>query len=743
MHLIQIILYLLFSLFIFTNSFGQEIGRLRGFVTNSANGEALPFSNVYLEELGSGSSANERGLYLINHIPAGKTYTVKISYVGFLTKTVEVVISPNKITELNVELVPAGVEIQTIEKIGEKTIDRNETDIGLERISVKSLQSLPKSVETDVLRSLQYVAGVRTTGDVTAQYYVRGGTSDQNLVLLNGITIYNPFHALGLFSVVDPEMINSVEFYKGGHSAEFGNRISSVLSVISKDGNKNKLSATASASFLTGKFLFEGPIPNGSFMLTGRKSLSNDVLKNFMNEQNLPIDFYDYSFKVNYSDPNIIKNGRFYLFGFFTNDNLDDKDPLAEDYKWKNDLIGFEWIQIYDVPLYSRLGISTSSFTGKVIPNKSEYKPKTNEIDDMTLKFDFNYVWSSKDELSFGFEFKSINTKLFQTNAQGALSDIEEFAANFSIYGKYKLLRFENFGVDIGSRINLTGLNQNSGLYFEPRLSLTYRVFPFLSLKGSAGLYQQEVATISDENDIITLFEPWTILPDYLEPTRAFHISYGADWYVTEDFLFKYEGYYKETKNLAAVNENKIYDYDPDLLNGDGWSYGSEFTINHVWDRLRTNLSYTLSWTYKEVEDWIYYPNYDSRHTVNIGCNYNLGAGWSANILWTYNTGLPFTPILGYYNKYYPNNFFEVNPGQHSYQSYTVVGDINSKRLTDYHRLDFTLAKKIDFDIIKIELDASIINVYDRKNVFYYERDTGEIVYMLPLLPTASIKVSL
>ncbi len=215
---------------IFSNPvLGQGYGKLRGFVTDSTSGEALVFSNVYIEELNEGAPTNERGLFLINNLPANRQYDALISYVGYKTKVIKVDILPGKITQVNIELVPLSIELQTIEKIGEKVIRENSTDLSLERISIKELEVLPKGVESDLFKSIQFLAGVRSTGDVSARYYVRGGSSDQNLVQVNGIDIYNPFHALGLFSAVDPEMINTVEFYKGGFPAEYSGRLSSVL----------------------------------------------------------------------------------------------------------------------------------------------------------------------------------------------------------------------------------------------------------------------------------------------------------------------------------------------------------------------------------------------------------------------------------------------------------------------------------------------------------------------------------
>jgi hypothetical protein len=377
----------------------QQNGNLRGFVTDSTNGEALVFCNVFLKEINAGASTNERGLYLIKSIPSGKEYEVTVSYVGYKTKILKVIIKPAVVTQLDVKLIPLSVELQTIEKVGEKIIRENATDISLERISVKEIEILPKGVETDIFRTLQYIPGVSTTGDVTAKFYVRGGSGDQNLILLNGVEIYNPFHSLGLFSVIDPDMINSIEFYKGGFTSEYSGRVSSVMDVISKDGNKNRIGFKGGLSFLTAKGLLEGPIPNGSFMITGRMSYSNEVLKNFFNEQTIPIDFYDLSFKLNYSSEDIFENAKFAVFGFLSNDNVDYQDPLREQLKWNNNLFGFEWLQIYDVPLFSRLGISLSSFEGEVIPNLSSMKPRYNEVKDFTISFDMNVVYENRDEI--------------------------------------------------------------------------------------------------------------------------------------------------------------------------------------------------------------------------------------------------------------------------------------------------------------------------------------------------------
>jgi outer membrane receptor protein involved in Fe transport len=451
-------------IFTFVSSFGsysfaQEYGKLRGFVTDSTSGEALAFGNVIIEELNLGASTDEHGMFLINKIPANKKYELSVSYVGFKTKIISIYIKSTEMAEVDVALIPLSIELQTIEKIGERTVEKNATNISIERIPIKQLDVLPSSVEADIFKYIQYIPGVGTTGDISAKYYVRGGDSDQNLVQLNGVTIYTPYHSLGLFSAVDPAMINSAEFIKGAFSSEYGGRLSSVMNMVTKDGNKKRFGFTTSISSLTAKGLVEGPIPNGSFLVSARKSYSTDVLNKFLGDQTVPLDFYDLSFKLNYSSKEIFSNAKFSLFGFRSSDVVDYNDPLREKFNWENNLIGFEWLQIYDVPLISRLGISYSNFEGEVIPNSSSLKPQRNTVNDFNLSFDMNVVYDNKDELGGGIEFKFLETNFFQQNRVGAQTNLERLAGNLSIYGNYKFLRHDNFGAVVGARFNVAGLN--------------------------------------------------------------------------------------------------------------------------------------------------------------------------------------------------------------------------------------------------------------------------------------------
>ena len=720
--------------------YSQDTGLLRGFITDSLSGEALVSANILLEGTRIGVAADLNGFFSIASIPANKTYTVKASFLGYESKRVNVRINPDKTTQIHIKLLPADVRLQTIEKIGERVKDK-ELNIGISRISVRELELMPKGVETDVMRTLQFMPGVQSTGDVSARYYVRGGGSDQNLVLLNGIPVYNPFHAMGLFSIIDPEMINAIEFYKGGFTAEFGERISSVLNMVTKNGNKNRFAGTSSLSFLTGKASVEGPIPGGSFIVTARKSLFDNILKKYI-YKDAPFDFYDYSFKVNYNVNSDKRHSRILLFGFQSGDKLKN-NSLNSNYHWNNNLYGLNWFQVWESPLYSETTVSLSNFDAKVEPVNVNALERKNKVSDLSLKMDFTLLFDSKDELKFGYNIKTINTSLYLETENKTKTDISDFGANITLFTKYRLLRLENLKGDFGVRVNAASLADNDYV-LEPRLNLTYQLNPLWKIKAAWGIYTQDMVTFTNENEIIALFEPWITLPGYMKAPSAVHYIVGMDYDLSEYLSFNVEAYYKKMQNITELNKNKFSPADHDLVAGDGESYGWETQLQiKDFYGISALCSYSLSWAYKEIDNWLYYPRYDSRHTGKVMLGYDLGRNWNIGANWMISSGLPFTQIESYYNKFYFDNLNDGFFLFESYSPYTILGSKNLGRLPFYHRLDLNLTKKFKLYFSNIFFSIDVINVYDRKNIFYFERETGKKVNMLPFIPTASFKLEL
>jgi len=721
--------------------YAQRTGNIKGTVADSTNGEVLPFCSISIPELKRGATTDTKGVFLFTGIPEGKTYTLIASYVGYKTRQVSFKVEAYEMSEVRIKLSPSAVKLNTVEVQGEMVKTETPVALSLEKITAAQLNALPKNVETDVLRSLQYFPGVQFGGDASARFYVRGGGSNQNLILLNDAPIYNPFHALGIFSAIDPDMINSMEFYKGAYPAEFNGRLSSVLNIVTKDGNRNKFSGKASLSFLTGRALIEGPIPNGSFIITGRKSTSNEILKKFLNDENYPVNFWDASFKLNFSNPKIMKDAKFTIQGFFTEDNLKYNDPSRQDYRWVNTILGFNYFQLSDSPLFYNISFNFSKYRGDVTPNESYVKASTNIIEDITCKIDFKYMYQSKDELDLGFKVQDINTTLLMINYYGFETDLGKWGVDISVYGKYMLLSNDFFNADIGTRISLTRMAGDKSGFLEPRVRLTFNLSPTESIRGAWGIFKQDLTTISDENEAITLYEPWIIVPLYLFPSSAIHYVLGFESRSIRNFIFDFDAYYKICHNLVFANELKILGKDKDLVQGKSKSYGLEFQMKTNQKYFSLIASYSLAWAFNDVNGNIYSPRYDSRHNVNLNFDCDLGSGWKFSLSWVYNSGHPFTQINGYYDKLSADDSFFGSLVTQKMLPYALPADRNAAFLPDYHRLDVTLSKQLDLSFMKILLDISVINAYNRKNIFYFDKTTGEQVNMLPIIPAANIKV--
>ncbi|HVO73379.1 MAG TPA: carboxypeptidase-like regulatory domain-containing protein [Ignavibacteriaceae bacterium] len=719
----------------------QVLGILRGIVRDSATSEVLPYANVYIQEINTGVGTDNRGFFIIPSIPAKKEYTIIVSFVGYLPKKIKVFIEENKITDMDIYLAKSTIEIESVMVYGERA---NEAEVTVQKISIKEIENMTFGVETDVMRSIQLQPGVQSAGDVSAKYYVRGGASNENLVLLNEIPIYNPFHALGIFSVIDPEMINSVEFYKGGFGAKYDGRLSSVMNIITKDGNRNNFAASVAVSQLTVKSSLEGPVPNGSFIITGRKSYSNEILKKFTNNKSIPIDFYDASFKVNYSNPEFLPISKFTFFGFLSKDKIDYKNKLHADFNWLNSHLGFNWFTAtQNSPLFVELTLYYSKFSGSEIPNSSNNRSIENGVDDITFKTDFNYVLSDRNEYYGGIKINFIKTKLFLANSTGKLKNVGSEGTMFSGYSGFRVLSLNKFKADFGSRLNALKLAEGPSLFFEPRLNLTYSLLPTLNLKAAWGIYQQELVTISDEDEVLALFEPWIVTPEYLKLSNSIHYIGGYDYYLTEKLKISMEGYFKVMHNLAVLNDELIYPTDKQLINASGESHGAEMSVNYNDGWINAWLAYSYSWTTKKLRDIEYHPRYDSRNAIKIFINCELGNNWRASISWIYNSGMPFTQIFGYYNNYNPSEILNPSSLLTDYAYFPILADRNAAHLPDYHRLDMNLSKKIRLWFMDLSIELNVINIYDRKNFFYFDTKTGERVNMLPFLPSIDIKAEL
>lgn len=718
-----------------------DLGRVRGTVTDSTNGQPIPYANVTIKGTTLGASTNSAGFYHISSVPPG-TYVLVVSQVGYRTKEHALTVREGQIVQIDIQLAATIIEKEEMLVVGERAARPTETNLGFQKISTKEIAMVPAGAEPDIFRALQTNPGVVTTSDVSARYYVRGGGSDQNLVLLNGATVYSPFHTLGIFSVVDPEMVSLLEFHEGGFPPSYGGRLSSILNIVTRDGNRNKYQGTVNATLLAGKVAIEGPSPCGSFLVTGRKSWYASVMKHYLRNQDSPFDFYDLSWKLSYTNPDIDENSRFDFHGFLSGDQVINEDPRQANYQIRNRIVGLNWHKIWSSPLYSVVSISYSGFDANLYPNLSSAKPRSNTVSDFSADWDFTYVYDSKDEFVFGWQNKILRTSLQLENLYGNKVDFDEHGVDLSAYADYRFYRWDKVRFTIGIRFKFLAVSEYRPLLYELRGSVTYQLFPSVFLKGAFGWYSQEMTTLTDENDLISVFEPWIITPNYLNSARAAHFSLGitSDW--TSNLKTDVEGYFKPIANLVDINEKKFTAKDKDFVNVDGESYGMEVLTTYQPGTMFAKLGYAVSWAFKIKNGAWYVPKYDIRHSVNLLLGYELGTGWQTSATWAIHSGMPFTPMAGFYDR------IPIDPWVMPYdgakpQPATLWGTRNSSRLPAYHRLDLSLTRQFRVEDALVTCGVSVINLYDRKNIFYFNRDTGEEVYMLRIFPTVSLRIEL
>ncbi len=357
------------------------------------------------------------------------------------------------------------------------------------------------------------------------------------------------------------------------------------------------------------------------------------------------------------------------------------------------------------------------------------------------------YVLDNGNKLMGGYKIKDVTTDLVLTNFYGFSKNIgntNSASANISAYLKFLLQQFEDFSVDIGTRANLVGLSRGGeGIFLEPRVSFSLNFIPRLAFKLAWGLYQQEITTLTDEDEVITFFEPWLITPYYLDPARAIHYIAGFEWNPSDQLSLNFEGYYKIIQNFPALNDKKVFENDNDLVAGKGWSYGIDMLTIYNNPLFGYTVSYSFSRAFKEVDEIIYSPRYDIRHSFKLGINSNIYKDWNASATWVINSGMPFTQLKGFYDKLHLGNDSEIFSIFGSQLPTPILAGRNLARLPVYHRLDLSLSKKFKIDSFNLYLDLSIINVYNRKNLFYFDRNTGKRINMLPFLTTATIKLEI
>lgn len=731
-------------------SFAQN-AIIKGFTYDDSNGENLGYCTVQLVGTSMGALADGKGAFMINKIPQG-TYVVKVSFIGYtdLYDTVEVV--GNSTYTKRYSLKPMSTTLDVVKIQGESQRREQETRTSVISVTPKDMSKMPAiGGQPDFAQYLQVLPGIISTGDQGGQLYVRGGTPVQNMLLLDGVVIYNPFHSIGIFSVFDMDIMSSADVYTGGFGAEFGGRISSVMDIKTRDGNKKQLSGKVDLSNIESQVLLEGPLVKLkddrktalSFVLSGKGSYleqSSKLFYPYVGDEGLPYNFLDLYGKLTLS---MLNGTKLNVFGFRFDDQVNYSS--VANYHWNNWGVGANFTIVPgDVPTSIEGSLSYSNYN--CLLDDQVFYPKETTMDGFTFNLAFNY-YLGKHLLNVGTEVVGYNTDYNYYTRIGLPVDIQDHTTDLSFFAKFKYNLRNKLLIEPSFRLQY---------YFsvgevspEPRLAIKYNATKHLRFKLAAGLYSQNLIAVTSDQDVVNLFTGFLSSPEnmYLSPyfrdekmksrlQKSQHLIVGAEYDPIPQLSFNIEGYFKNFSQLITANRYKMFDDDKEFIWEKGKAYGGDISAKYENKGFYVWCVYSLGWVKRDDGKVVYNTHFDRRHNVNLLASYSFGKrrSWQIDARWNYGSGFPFTQTQAYYPHYNPtnisNDFVSANE-----DVYFLLSDLNGARLPSYHRLDLGAKKKFYLGKRQtLELSISFSNIYNYKNVFYVNRTTNDVIYQLPFL---------
>lgn len=727
---------------------------LKGFTYDDESGATLPYCTIQLMGTSYGALSDAKGAFMINKIPQG-TYAVKVSYMGYTDIIDTIEFSKDASITKRYSLKPSSTMLEAVQIVGEGQRREQETRTSVISVTPKDMSKMPSiGGQPDFAQYLQVLPGIISTGDQGGQIYVRGGTPIQNMLLLDGVILYSPFHSIGIFSVFDMDIMSSADVYTGGFGAEFGGRISSVMDIKTRDGNKKHISGKIDLSNIQSQVLLEGPLvklkddrkTSLSFILSGKGSYldkSSRFFYPYVGDEGLPFGFLDLYGKITLATQNGTKLN---LFGFRFDDKV--KYQSVADYGWTNWGIGANFMIVPgDVPTTIEGSLAYSNYDCSL--NDKQATPRTSSMDGFVFNLGFNY-YLGKSLLNVGIEAVGYNTRYQYTTRYGSEIGVEDHTTDLSLFAKFKYNFRNKLLLEPSFRLQYYySLGEASP---EPRLAIKYNILKNLRLKLAGGLYSQNLVSITSDRDVVSLFSGFTsspvsssMLSDYRYNSeeevkgrlqKSQHVIFGIEYDPISKVNINVEAYYKNFSQLISVNRYRMYDSDPEFIWEKGRAYGGDITVKYEHKGFYAWLVYSLGWVKRDDNVIQYPPHFDRRHNINLLASYSFGKrkSWQVDARWNFGTGFPFTQTQAYYPHYDPvsiaDDYILTNE-----EVYFLLAEFNQARLPHYHRLDIGAKKKFFLgERHSLELSLSFSNVYNYKNIFYVNRTTNDIIYQLPFL---------
>ncbi|MGQ9707761.1 MAG: TonB-dependent receptor [bacterium] len=738
MHFISLLCLLFFS--------SGPTGAVNGFVRDSTNGEPLGYANVEIKGTGQGTITNSRGYFYLGEIAPG-TYQLEVTFIGYAPFSQRITVAEGKLTSLNIELKPAPVPLGEVQVTAERARFEREVEISSKRLDTRQLVLVPKlGGEVDIMRTVQLLPGVITVSDFSNKLYIRGGSPDQNLILLDGITVYNPSHLFGIFSPFVPEAVADVNLLAGGFPAQYGSRLSSVLDVTTREGNSKRYTGEASVSMIAAKAIAEGPIPNGSILIAGRRTYLPDVLLKLLGVAGLNYYFYDLIGKANYQ---LNDNYRLHLAGLGAEDALSFWDPEQPDafrvrLTWGNRGVSARCNAIFNPVFYGEIMGAWSNFFSKF---RVSFEPNSElflngDLTSWNLKGNFTWYPLEEHTLGFGLDLQSnrmglrIDLDTTRFNTEDTLLPIAGyFEDKWEVFPKKLFIR---------PGLRLAYYSKGSRLEPEPRLGVKLLADKNTALNLALGRFTQPLVTLNSTDPVFSIYDVWVPVPESRKNPSAYHYIGGIEHWFKDDLLFQVEAYFKDYNHLL---ENRYGDYftrPESLLAAEGFSSGVELLIRKSAGPINGWFAYSFMWTERSINGETYHPHYDRRHNLNLILNLPaLLLGTDLTLRWTLGSGLPYSGLAGYYPR-----VIERPGGKAEMQWDFIYGRRDAFRYPVYHRLDAGLTKTGKIGRFEVSILLDIINLYNARNVllYYWEFNPSGIperhqINMIPILPTLGVKV--
>ncbi len=740
--------------------FGLSIGlsaqtkhTLSGYIREKGSHELLPGVNIFFPQQKTGTTSNNYGFYSIT-LPKGH-YELQYSYVGYAAENRQ--IDLNSDLFIDIELT-SSITLREVVVTGEKSERISEvSQMSLISLPVTQVKNIPALLgEKDVFKALQLMPGVQKGSEGNSGLYVRGGGPDQNLIILDDATVYNAYHLFGFFSVFNGDALKSVELTKGGFPARFGGRLSSVIEMTMKDGNKEKLSGEGGIGLLSSRLTLEGPVQHrkSSFLVSGRRTYIDALVAPFLpNDEKVGYYFYDLNAKLNYD---FGPKNRIYASAYFgrdkfylRNDNRYDGYERSGLY-WQNKTATLRWNHLFNNKTFSNTSLIFSEYNLNIY---SKYKSQLDNfaltyssgIRDFGLKHDLEYHVSPAYTLRAGLNathhyFRpSAIVETDNNVSQNYNSNISYRSLESGLYAENHFNFKGKAQINAGMRLSGFFAGKKSYIDIEPRFSANYILGEGFSVKTAFAWMNQYIHLLSNTG-IGLPTDLWVPSTERVAPQRSFQLSAGLAKDIFEhNLLITLEGYYKKSKNILGYKpgasflllddptDAQNFSWQDNVTPGKSESYGMELLLHKKVGKTSGWIGYTLSWTQLQFDDINFgkkfWARYDRRHDIGLVLIHEINENITLSGSWVYGTGNAITLPVGQFSAGPHNPFFPAGSNPGNYWWYWQVddyGSMNSYRMKPYHRLD--LAVQIHKKLKKYERtwEFGLYNAYNRKNPFFY-----------------------